>query len=88
MNMGISGYRSENRHEYFIRRLKEIGMYDGDSDYDGEIGTVVEKMSEAFSSYGHSGGSAHVTMGIFNQLMTEWESGEAFTKFKKGLDHG
>jgi hypothetical protein len=73
----------ENRHEYFIRRLKELGMYDDDSDYDGELGTVVEKMSEAFSSYGHSGGSAHVTMGVFNQLMTEWESGEAFTKYRK-----
>ncbi len=86
--MGISGYRSESRHEYFIRRLKELGLYDSGSDYDGAIGTVVEKMSEAFSSYGQSGGSAHVTMGVFNQLMAEWESGEAFTKYKKGQDHG
>lgn len=50
-----------------------MGLYDKDSDYDGEIASVVERMSEAFDTYGHSGGSAYVTMGVFNQLMNEWE---------------
>ena len=76
----------ETRHEYFVRRLKELGMYDDDSDYDGELGAVIERMSEAFGTYSHSGGSAHVTMGVFNQLMTEWESGTAFTEYRRVHD--
>jgi len=78
--------KHETRHEYFVRRLKELGMYDDDSDYDGELGTVIERMSEAFGTYGHSGGSAHVTMGVFNQLMTEWENGTAFTEHRRVHD--
>jgi hypothetical protein len=29
-------------HKFFVKRLKELGMYDKDSDYDGMIGNAVE----------------------------------------------
>ena len=61
-----------SRHEYFKKRLKDLGMYDKDSDYDGEIGKCIEKMSASFAEYGHSGESARLTMDLFNNLMDEW----------------
>lgn len=62
-----------NRHEMFKARLKEIGMYDDDSDYAGMIGKAVEELSETFANQGHSGMSAVVTMGLFNTLMKEYD---------------
>lgn len=62
-----------NRHEFFVKRLKEMGLYDEDSDYRGMIGRCIEKLSEVFSCQGHSGGSAYVTRAVCNQLMDEWE---------------
>ena len=63
----------ENRHEFFMRRLRELGLYDHDSDCEGMIGYAVEELSATFSKQGHSGMSAEVTLTIFNQLMTEWQ---------------
>ena len=63
---------TENRDEFFKRRLRELGAYDKDSDYEGMIGEAVEQLSDTFSKQGHSGMSAAVTMGLFNQLMDEW----------------
>lgn len=60
------------RHDFFKRRLKELGLYDEDSDYDGLIGKWVEELSETFRSQRQSGGSAEITMGVFNQLMDEY----------------
>jgi len=62
----------ETRHEFFKRRLSELGMYDADSDYDGMIGAAIEELSLVFSKQGHSGGSAQITIGLFNQLFNEW----------------
>ena len=62
-----------NRHEFFIKRLTELGMYDADSDYNGMIGKAIEELSEVFSKQGHSGMSAEVTIGLFNQLFEEWK---------------
>ncbi len=62
----------ENRHDFFKRRLQELGMYDDDSDYDGMIGTAVEGLSATFAEQGHSGMSAAVTVALFNKLMHEW----------------
>ncbi len=61
-----------NRHEMFVVRLKQLGMYDKDSDYDGMIGTAVEELSKTFAKQGHNGMSANITMGLFNSLMTEY----------------
>jgi len=63
-----------NRHEYFQKRLKDLGMMDEDSDYAGMIGESVSELSEVFSKQGHSGGSAVVTVTLFTELMKEWES--------------
>lgn len=64
----------ENRHEFFTRRVKELGLLDKDSDYDGMLGKAVLELSEVFGKQGHSGFSANATRSIFNQLMDEWEN--------------
>lgn len=63
-----------DRHTYFTERLNHLGMFDSDSDYNGLIGQYVERMSQSFKDQRHSGGSAASTLGLFNQLMQEWES--------------
>ena len=64
----------EPRHEFFQRRLRELGMYHHDSDYDGMIGQAVEELSRVFARQGHSGMSAKLTVGLFNKLMDEWDA--------------
>lgn len=61
-----------SRHEMFIARLKELGMYDDDADYNGMIGGAVERMSQVFADEGHSGASAAITNGLWNKLMDEY----------------
>ncbi len=65
----------ENRHEFFKRRLQEHGLYKPDSDYEGFVGKYVEELSETFANQGHSGCSAEITIGLFNELMEEWKGG-------------
>ncbi len=60
------------RHEFFKKRLAEMGLYDEGSDYDGLIGKWVEELSDLFAKQRHSGGSASSTLGVFNQLMGEY----------------
>ena len=60
------------RHEFFIRRLKEMGLYDKDSDYGGLVGKWVEELSKTFADQRHSGESAATTRAVFNQLMDEY----------------
>ena len=64
----------ENRHEFFVRRLKELGMYDADSDYGGVIGKSVEALSGVFQNQRNNGWSAEITLGLFNQLFKEWNN--------------
>ena len=73
------------RHAFFIKRLKELGLYDADSDYDGMIGEAVEELSKTFANQGHSGSSAAITMSVFNQLMYEYQtpSLKELTEFAK-----
>ena len=65
----------ETRHEFFIRRLKELELYEESSDYDGLIGQWVEELSIIFAAQGHSGMSAEITLGVFRQLFEEWKQG-------------
>ena len=62
------------RHEFFKLRLQEMGLYDKDSDYEGETGKDVEELSETFANQGHSGMSAELTLAVFNKLMDEYKS--------------
>ena len=62
------------RHEFFMKRLNEMGLYSKDSDYEGATGKCVEELSETFASQGHSGMSAELTLAVFNLLMDEYKS--------------
>ncbi len=61
-----------SRHEFFVKRLHELGLYDKDSDYEGMIGKAIEELSEVFAKQGHSGFSAMMVLGIWNQLFDEY----------------
>lgn len=78
--MGDIDLATNTRHQYFIKRLKELGMYDADSDYEGMIGKAVEELSATFATQGHSGFSAGLTMYMFTTLMDEYTSGEKLLK--------
>jgi hypothetical protein len=54
--------------ERAIEELKLAGLYDKDSDYDGEIGKAVEELLKVFSNQGHSGFSAHITIDVFSKI--------------------
>ena len=48
--------------------LRAAGLFDDDSDFDGEIGVQVMALMETFCAYGHSSGSAAATLGLFAKL--------------------
>jgi len=72
-----------NRHDYFKKRVKELGLLDKDSDYNGMLGKAVLRLSETFAKEGHSGASAVMTMQIFNKLMKEWDTPQPLNKEAK-----
>ena len=66
-----------SRHEMFVTRLKQLGLYDDDADYNGMIGKAVERMSLVFAEERHSGVSAQIVNGVWNQLFDEYNDGES-----------
>ena len=64
------------RHAFFVKRLKEIGMYDEDSDYGGLVGKWIEELSIVFVRQGHSGSSAIITVDLFKELLDDWMRGK------------
>lgn len=50
------------------RELELAGMYDADADYDGLLAPHILDLIRLFASEGHSGGSAAVTLGVFERL--------------------
>lgn len=71
--MSIDGrVETSKRHHFFKERLKKMGLYEKESDYEGKIGKWVEEISEVIAKQGHSGMSVAVTMGVLIQLMNEW----------------
>ncbi len=48
--------------------LRAAGLFDTDADYDGAVAANVVALMETYTAYGHSGGSAEATLGIFNKL--------------------
>lgn len=60
------------RHDFFVKSLKELGLFDKGSDYDRMIGRSIEELSKVFSKQGHTGRSAKITTEIFSKLMDEW----------------
>ena len=65
------------RHEFFESRLKEMGLFEFESDYEGLIGVAVLELSETFAEQRHSGMSAEITLELFNSLMQEYNDGGA-----------
>lgn len=57
-----------NLNEHARFELDRAGLFDSDSDYDGQIGKAVMELIETFSSQGHSGASASIVINIFNEL--------------------
>lgn len=50
------------------RELRLAGLFDKDSDYDGETARAVMALVTLFSSQGHSGGSAHMVLHAFERV--------------------
>lgn len=48
--------------------LRSAGLFDADSDFDGEIGVQVTSLMETFLAYGHSGTSAYRTLEVFDKI--------------------
>jgi hypothetical protein len=48
--------------------LRRAGLYDADADFDGDIAVQVENLVQTFVAYGHSGGSAHLTLAYFARV--------------------
>lgn len=48
--------------------LRRVGLFDEDSDYNGDIGKCIVELMKVFAAQGHSGGSAMRTLELFNHL--------------------
>jgi len=48
--------------------LRAAGLFDADSDFDGEIGVHVTSIMETYLAYGHSGTSAQRALEVFVRL--------------------
>jgi hypothetical protein len=57
-----------NLIEHAKNELDYAGLFDNDSDYNGEIGKAVMELIQTFSNQEHSGASASIVCSIFNQL--------------------
>jgi hypothetical protein len=55
--------------EYAESELRRAGMFDEDADYGGELGSCILETIKTFSKYGHSGGSAMISVEILNRLL-------------------
>jgi hypothetical protein len=49
--------------------LEKAGLFAPDSDYGGELGPCILGCVEKFASYGHSGGSAAITVAALERLL-------------------
>lgn len=54
--------------EHAKEELQRAGLFDKDSDYNGEIAKCVMNLCKMFSEQGHSGFSADLTLDIFDKL--------------------
>jgi hypothetical protein len=55
--------------EHAKREMQLAGLYDKDADYGGMIPEAVMALVEAHSKQGHSGGSHHLVLEIFNRVI-------------------
>ena len=57
-----------NLEKHAEKELRLAGMYDKDADYGGALAPHVLALIKLFASEGHSGGSAGITLMVFNKL--------------------
>ena len=54
--------------DYAREELTRAGMFDADSDYNGEAGKAVMELVEVFAKQGHSGASAWLVRNLFEKV--------------------
>lgn len=54
--------------EHAERELREAGLFDEDSDYEGMLGEGVMELVRTFAAQGHSGYSAQCTIDLFRRV--------------------
>ena len=59
--------------EHAQKELELAGLFDEDSDYNGELGKAALEIVEVFAKQGHSGASAYLTLSIVEKLC-RWEN--------------
>lgn len=64
----------ESRHDFFIRRIGELGVRQPDADYEGKLGDWVLDLSRVLRDQRHSGQSFVLTLALFDNLLREWDS--------------
>ena len=57
-----------NLETFAEREMRDAGLFDKDSDYDGALATSVMELVRVFSAQGHSGASAGRTLAIFAKV--------------------
>lgn len=57
-----------NLVDHAKKELDRVGLFDKDSDYDGELGKGVLELIQTFANQGHSGFSAQMTRELFYKL--------------------
>lgn len=55
--------------EHMEREIRLAGITDADADYDGLIASSVAELVKVFAVQGHSGGSAVMTLNLFDRLV-------------------
>ena len=51
------------------RELKLAGMFDEDADYNGKLAPTIMEVVKVFASFGHSGGSAGISIAVLEKLL-------------------
>jgi len=62
-------FRKSNLVSHAEKELRRAGMFDKGSDYNGALGKSILDMVKVFSTQGHSGFSASLTIDILNKLL-------------------
>lgn len=57
-----------NLTEHARRELELAGLFDQDSDYEGDVGKAVMELVDKFASEGHSGLSANMCISLFSKV--------------------
>lgn len=67
--MTSEGTEESNLVRHAREELLRAGLFGAGSDYDGGVGECALAVVKAFSTYGHSGGSAAMTLDVVTRLL-------------------